>query len=105
MTILYVPTLEEQLDHIRLAPPAAIQSLLCNAIEPTRLPLGFLDTLGDMDRITASRACLLAAAVTGGTQIPWELQLQACLATYHGRDSLSQTQLLWWLRQHCRGLM
>lgn len=83
-----VNTLEEHLDQLRLSSAEDIQLLLYNAINPERLPWVYLNALSNDDRITASRACLLAYAVTGGTQVPRELQLRACLATYHAHDSL-----------------
>ena len=45
-------------------------------------------TLGNDDRTTAHWACLLAWAITGGTQVPREMQLRATLTTYNGYDSL-----------------
>jgi ATP-dependent helicase YprA (DUF1998 family) len=84
----FVSTLEEHLDQLRLSPGSEIQELLANAIDSERLPIQYLGGLDDNNRITASRACLLAYAVTSGTQVPRELQLRACLATYHGHDSL-----------------
>jgi hypothetical protein len=83
-----VPTLEEYLGYVRLASGDDIELLLSNAINLNTLPTTYLEKLSKEDRITASRACLLAWAVTGGIQIPRELQLRACLETYHGRDSL-----------------
>ena len=74
-------TLIEYLTYVRSASSVEITSLISNTISPSKLPLAYLNQLCDEDRITASRACLLAQAVTGGTQIPRELQLQACLAT------------------------
>jgi hypothetical protein len=71
-----------------LSPGFEIQELLVNAIHSERLPVQYLDGLDDSDKTTASRACLLVYAVTSGTQVPRELQLRACLATYHGHDSL-----------------
>jgi ATP-dependent helicase YprA (DUF1998 family) len=82
------PTLNERLGYLRAAPGDEILSLLDNVIDPTRLPLQYLAGLANEDRITAARASLLAWAVTRGTQVPRELQLRACLATYHGQDSL-----------------
>jgi len=73
-------TLEEHLGYVRSASGIEITSLVSNAIGPSQLPLAYLNQLCDEDRITASRVCLLAWAVTGGTQIPRELQLRACLA-------------------------
>jgi hypothetical protein len=88
MDISRVSTLGEHLDQLRLFPGSEIQELLANAIDSEQLPVQYLGGLYGDDRITASRACLLAYAVTSGTQIPRELQLRACLAKYHGHDSL-----------------
>jgi ATP-dependent helicase YprA (DUF1998 family) len=91
MDITSVSTLEEHLDQLRLSSAEDIELLLQNTINSERLPLVYWNALSNEDRITASRACLLAYAVTGGTQVPRELQLRACLATYHAHDSLIDT--------------
>ena len=83
-----VPTLEEYLDYVRKAPGGEILVLLSNAININRLPTSYLDELREDDKVIASKACLLAWAVTRGVQVPRELQLRACLATYNGQDSL-----------------
>ena len=83
-----VPTLEEYLDYVRLASGDEIMDLLSNSIDINKLPRTYLEELQQDDKITASRACLLSWAVTGGTHIPRELQLRACLAAYKGQDSL-----------------
>jgi len=53
-----------------------------------RMPSDYLDQLNEKDRLTARRACLLAWFVTGGTQVPRDIQLQSCLAMFNGQDSL-----------------
>ncbi|KAF8225112.1 P-loop containing nucleoside triphosphate hydrolase protein [Tricholoma matsutake] len=88
MDITSVSTLEEHLNQLRLSSAEDIELLLQNTINSERLPLVYWNALSNEDRITASRACLLAYAVAGGTQVPRELQLRACLATYHAHDSL-----------------
>jgi len=88
MDITSVSTLEEHLDQLHLSSARGIELLLQNTINSEWLPLVYWNALSNEDWITASRACLLAYAVTGGTQVPRELQLQACLATYHSHDSL-----------------
>jgi ATP-dependent helicase YprA (DUF1998 family) len=82
-----VPTLEVRLNEIRLLPPDEI-SCLSKLLPLERLPFDYLNELSNDDRTTAYRACLLAWAVTGGTQVPRELQLRSCLATHNGHDSL-----------------
>ena len=52
------------------------------------MPSDYLDQLNEKDRLTARRACLLAWFVTGGTQVPRDIQLQSCLAMFNGQDSL-----------------
>jgi hypothetical protein len=47
-----------------------------------------LKQLDEKDCTTAFQASVLVWAVTGGTQVPQELQLCACLATHNGQDSL-----------------
>ncbi|KAF8221223.1 hypothetical protein L208DRAFT_1329412, partial [Tricholoma matsutake] len=54
----------------------------------SRMPTEYLSSLNDKDLTTAYRACLLAWNVTGGTQVPREMQLHVTLATYNGSDSL-----------------
>ncbi|KAF8241148.1 hypothetical protein L208DRAFT_11468 [Tricholoma matsutake] len=83
-----VPTLEEYLDYVRKGPGDEVLALLPNAIDVNRLLTTYLGELQQDDKITVSRACLLAWAVTRGVQVPRELQLRACLAMYNGRDSL-----------------
>ena len=90
MDITFVSTLEEHLDQLCLSSTENIE-LLQNTINSEWLPLVYWNVLSNKDQITASRACLLAYAVTGGMQVPRELQLQACLATYHAHDSLIDT--------------
>ena len=90
MTAYHVPTLSERLDKFRLIP---LEDLFClrviqDVIPSEKLPIPYLATLDDEDTTTAYRACLLAWAVTGGTQVPRELQLRAFLATSKGQDSL-----------------
>ena len=88
MDITSVSTLEEHLDQLCLSSAKDIELLLWNAINSEWLPLVYWNVLSNKDQITASRACLLAYAVTGGMQVPREPQLWACLATYHAHDSL-----------------
>lgn len=88
MSSLGVPTLHEHLNTIRSLSSTEIQELFKITIPSSKLPLEYLDTLQGNDLTTAHRACLLAWAVTSGTQVPRELQLRACLATHNGRDSL-----------------
>ncbi|KAF8221563.1 P-loop containing nucleoside triphosphate hydrolase protein [Tricholoma matsutake] len=83
-----VPTLEEYLDYVCLASGDEIIYLLSNSIDVNKLLRTYLEELQQDDKITASRTCLLSWAVTGGTHVPRELQLHACLATYKGQDSL-----------------
>jgi ATP-dependent helicase YprA (DUF1998 family) len=88
MTAYHVPTLSEQLDKFRLIPLEDLFCLIRDVIPSEKLPIPYLATLDDEDTTTAYRACLLAWAVTGGTQVPRELQLRAFLATSKGQDSL-----------------
>ena len=86
MDISAAQTVEEK--YLRTAPGNEILRLLHTVIDSPRLPLLYLAELCNEDRITAARASLLAWVVTNGTQVPPELQLRACLETYHGHDSL-----------------
>jgi len=74
MDITSVSTLKEHLYQLHLS-LEDIELLLQNTINSEQLPLVYLNALSNEDRITASRACLLAYAVTGGMQVPRELQL------------------------------
>jgi hypothetical protein len=87
MASFNVPTLEVHLNEIRLLPPGEI-SCLSELLPLEHLPLDHLNQLSNNDRTTAYRACLLAWAVTGGTQVSQELQLCSCLATHNRHDSL-----------------
>ncbi|KAF8871179.1 P-loop containing nucleoside triphosphate hydrolase protein [Infundibulicybe gibba] len=84
-----VPTLHERREEIRLLPASNIEAL-ANAIfhgDP-RLPRNYLAGLNPQDRTFALRAILQLWGVTGGTQVPREVQLKAALATHNGLDSL-----------------
>jgi len=48
----------------------------------------YLNQLNEKDRLTERRACLLAWFVTGGTQMPRDIQLQSCLAMFNGKGSV-----------------
>jgi hypothetical protein len=86
-----LPTLEARLEAIRVLSYEEVQDLAVQIRPLDQLPLDYLHQLGDDDRTTAYRAsCLvetLAWAVTGGTQVPQELQLRSCLATHKNQDS------------------
>ena len=82
------PMLYECLNNIRVSTPEEIRIQVQNDLLQSRMPTEYLSSLNDKDLTTAYQACLLAWHVTGGTQIPREMQLRATLATYNGSDSL-----------------
>ena len=88
MATFHVPTLQEGLDEIRSLSAEDVHELVSTMLPLEKLPISYLATLGKDDRTMAYRASLLSWAVTGGTQVPRELQLCACLATFNGQDSL-----------------
>ncbi|KAF8055761.1 P-loop containing nucleoside triphosphate hydrolase protein [Lyophyllum atratum] len=73
---------------IRLSTPSEIEALSSCIIPSEKLPTNYLAGLSADDRTIARRACLLAWAVTAGTQVPREIQLKATLATRNGKDSM-----------------
>ena len=83
-----LPMLYECLNNIRVSTPEEIQIQVQNDLLQSRMPTEYLSSLNDKDLTTAYWCCLLAWNVTGGTQIPHEMQLCAALATYNGSDSL-----------------
>ena len=88
MDISAAQTVEEKLEYLHTTPGNKILRLLHTVIDSPWLPLLYLAELCNEDWIMAARASLLAWVVTNETQVPRELQLRACLATYHGHDSL-----------------
>ena len=88
MATFDVPMLEACLEAIRLLSSEEVQDLAVQVLPLDRLPLDYLHQLVDDDRTTAYRVSCLAWAVTGGTQVPRELQLRSCLATHNNQDSL-----------------
>ena len=84
-----VPTLCQELQMIRVLSPEDLSARYEVTIPLERRPTAYIQ--GELcydDTITVKRVCLLAWAVTSGTQVPRELQLRAFLAIHHGRDSL-----------------
>ena len=88
MATFHVPMLQERLDEIRSLSAEDVHELVSTMLPLEKLPISYLATLGKDDKMTAYRASLLSWAVTGGTHVPRELQLRACLATFNGQDSL-----------------
>ena len=82
------PHLEETLRDIRKLPPDSLDARFMTTIPEERIPTTYIQQLNAADRTTVQRACLLAWAVTGGTQVPREPQLRVLLAIYHGIDCL-----------------
>jgi ATP-dependent helicase YprA (DUF1998 family) len=83
-----VPNLCQALQMIRNLSPDDLSLRYEATIPLERHPTIGWGVLCDNDTITVKRVCLLAWAVTSGTQVPRELQLRAFLAIHHGRDSL-----------------
>ncbi|KAG6805127.1 hypothetical protein H0H92_000586, partial [Tricholoma furcatifolium] len=83
-----VPTLASFMNYIQNLSGSDLEQLVVHEIPSERLPGSFLAELGTADRPVALRACLLAWIVTARSQVPQRHQLEAFLATYHGRDSL-----------------
>ena len=88
MATFDVPTLEAHLEAIRLLSSEEVQDLAAQVLPLDQLPLGYLHQLGNDDQTTAYQASCLAWAVTGGTQVPRELQLHSCIATHNNQDTL-----------------
>ena len=68
------PTLYECLNNIRVSTPEEIQIQVQNDLLQSRMPTEYLSSLNDKDLTTAYWCCLLAWNVTGGTQIPCEME-------------------------------
>jgi ATP-dependent helicase YprA (DUF1998 family) len=83
-----VPNLCQTLQMIRNLSPEGLSARYEITIPLERRPTVYISELCDDDAITVKRVCLLAWAVTSGTQVPRELQLRAFLAIHHGQDSL-----------------
>jgi hypothetical protein len=73
--IFNVPTLKSCLNKICLLEFTELRQLVASVIPDSRLPWDYLDGLNNNDRAVAYCALMLAWAVTGGTQIPREMQL------------------------------
>jgi len=82
------PTLEERLQMIREYSYVDLSEQISHLSLDDELPSPYLATLDDDDRATCFRATLLCHCVTGGTQVPREMQLKAVLADQHGDNSL-----------------
>jgi len=81
--------LEETLRDIRKLPPDSLDARFTTTIPEERIPTTYIQQrVNAADRATVQRACLLAWAVTGRTQVPRESQLRVLLAIYHGIDCL-----------------
>ena len=81
-------TLARVLDTIRISPPDTLATAFNQMIPPSKVPTEYMNSLSEQDRVTAHRACLLTWFLTSGTQVPRDIQLQSCLATFNGKDSL-----------------
>ncbi|KIK46736.1 hypothetical protein CY34DRAFT_27559, partial [Suillus luteus UH-Slu-Lm8-n1] len=53
-----------------------------------RLPTEYIQTLSDINQMGALRACLIVFVLTATIIVPHQFQLEACLATLNGRDSV-----------------
>jgi len=82
------PTLEKRLHTIREYSYVDLSKQISHLSLDDQLPLRYLAILDDDNRATCFRATLLCYCVTGGTQVPREMQLKAILADQHGDDSL-----------------
>ena len=76
------------LSTIRSLDAPSLNSFFSQTIPPSKIPAEYLARLSEKDQLTAHRACLLTWFVTGGTQVPREMQLQSCLAMFNGKDFL-----------------
>ena len=54
----------------------------------TRLPMGFVATLSEIDTMDALRASLMVHHLSSHAIFPRDFQLQASLAILHGKDSI-----------------
>jgi ATP-dependent helicase YprA (DUF1998 family) len=90
MDCTYVPCLAERLTQIRKYSPEDIIELVSRLELQllSKLPNDYLDSLDSKDRDICFLAALLCYCVTGGTQIPREMQLRAVLADQQGKDYL-----------------
>ena len=78
----------EHLEYIRTCPVLSLVQLVSNLQLHGRLPVPFLNTLNEGDKIICYRAALLCYSVTGSTQVPREMQFKVILAIHNGKDSL-----------------
>ena len=83
-----VPDLDELLAEIRGYSAQEVLDDISRLGLLSKLPATYLESLAEPDRVICFRATLLCYCVTGGTQIPREMQLRSVLADRHGKDSL-----------------
>ena len=77
------------LENIRSMNADQLQETFEKTIPWSRILSEYFDQLNEKDWLTAHHACLLEWFVAGGSQVPQDiLELQSCLATFNGKDSL-----------------
>ena len=82
------PTLGQRIQVLRNLPWRDISDLASREIPEDKIPVAYLAELNEKDRILCLRASLICIEVTGGAQIPREMQLRAVVADQNGGDSL-----------------
>jgi hypothetical protein len=82
------PGLEQRIQVLRNLPWRDISDLASQEIPEDKIPVAYLAGLNEKDRILCLRASLICLEVTGGAQIPREMQLRAVVADQNGGDSL-----------------
>jgi hypothetical protein len=82
-------TLDERLHVLRTLPSRDIAELARRVIPEDQVPVAYLADLSEKDRILCWRASLICMEVTGGTEIPREMQLRVVVADQNLGDSLT----------------
>ncbi len=83
-----VPSLEGLLAEIRSYSAGEVLDNITHLGLMSKMPATYLESLEEADRVICFRTTLLCYCVTGGTQVPREMQLRSVLADKHGKDSL-----------------
>lgn len=78
----------EHLQFLRTCLVDELKRLISNLSLYDRLPLSFLESLDEDDKIVCYRAALICYSVTNSIQVPCEMQLRVVLAIKNGRDCL-----------------
>ena len=88
MDSVNAPILSLILEGIRSLHAPELIKLFNESIPLSKTLIACLDSLNEQDQLMACCACLLAWYMTGGKQVPRQAQLESCLATFNGKDSL-----------------